>query len=557
MVQLNPFAISGILTAVTFFPLFIFIYAKGQTKVAKLFAFHCFCVTGWGVGAFLVAIEKNPVVALELWKWVYFFPLFIPVSLMHCIAEMINLRYKKIILGFCYAQAVFFVFASLSGWLSDGLRVKFGMYFFNGDYRLWISFFIWEGIVSGAHTMLIWYYWKSHPEKRQQLIFLIAAMVIGFFGGTMNFLPGLGFDIYPVGNFLVPVYSIMVAYAILQYQLLDISFVLRKGVIYASLIIIISTLYFFTFLLCRPVIAGLVGVENQSVVPGIIAAIFLTFFYAPLRLKIEDFVDATLFRGYNEEITRQNQMMEQELIRSEKFKVASEVMRSVVYQIRNPLTTIKTRSVLILQKLENREFIEKSAKTIDEQVEKVNELLHQLLKFSNPSAPKMEQYSIYNVIEDVITILNREFMENNIELKKDFHTSENQLLRLDPVQLRQALYNIMSFSVHSMPNGGSLSVSTNIQEKMGLGLQGTFQNYFSLEISDTGRGIGNEDLPRIFDPFHAKEASEEKIDLGLSTAHRIIKEHGGVIDVKSTLDKGTKFSIFIPITIRKEASANV
>ncbi|MCA9405412.1 MAG: hypothetical protein KC684_02660 [Candidatus Omnitrophica bacterium] len=553
MIHLTPYAISGILTAITFLPLFVFVFLKGQSKTTKLLGFHYFCVAGWGIGSFLIGIEQNKIAGFALWKWAYIFPLFIPVSIMHCAVEMMNLRYKKTILGLCYAQAIFFAVLSITGQLANEVSLKFGIYWIDSRAPMYASFFIWEIITAVAHIFLFWYYLKSHPEQKKQLFILTISSIIGFVGGTMNFLPGFGINIYPWGNFLIPIYSIMIAYVVLQYQFMDISFVLRKGAVYACLIFLISALYFFTFLVCEPFVKTLFGAENYSIFPAVISAVFLTFLYGPMRLKIEYIVDATLFRKYNEEIKRQNEMMEHELIRSEKFKMAAEIMRNVVYQVRNPLTAIKTRSLLILQRLNNTEFIEQSAKNIDEQVEKVNQLLHQLLKFSNPSAPKMEQHNVYEIIDEVITILDQECINNGIKVTKEFLTKETIFLRIDPVQFRQALYNIINHSIHAMPVGGTLKLNTEIKEKYAIDLKESTNHFFCLEITDTGKEIKKEELSHIFDPFYNEK--EKDADLSLSIAHRIIKEHNGAIDVKSSTE-GTIFSLYIPLTLKQQKIQN-
>lgn len=119
----------------------------------------------------------------------------------------------------------------------------------------------------------------------------------------------------------------------------------RKTLVYILLITSICGLYLITLMLCRPIIEALVG--SQTIFSGLLAALILGLVYAPMRLRIEHLVDTTLFKGYRKEMERQKQLIEEELVRSEKFKMVSTITRGIIYEMRNPLTSIKTRGLLI------------------------------------------------------------------------------------------------------------------------------------------------------------------------------------------------------------------
>ena len=133
---------------------------------------------------------------------------------------------------------------------------------------------------------------------------------------------------------------------------------------------------------------------------------------------------------------------------------------------------------------------------------------------------------------------------------KDLQTKENEVLKIDPVQIRQALYNLMKFGAEDMKGGGTMVVHTGIKHASLVRLekkQEGVERYFEMIIRDSGTGIPKEKLAKIFDPFYGGQGKGEESGLELSIAHRIIKDHGGTIYVESGEGKGTTFTVEIPV----------
>ncbi|MDE2008765.1 MAG: histidine kinase, partial [Candidatus Omnitrophica bacterium] len=131
-----------------------------------------------------------------------------------------------------------------------------------------------------------------------------------------------------------------------------------------------------------------------------------------------------------------------------------------------------------------------------------------------------------------LTLLKNSHIE--IQTKFDPHPIH---IQADPQQLKQALLNLVLNAIDAMPNGGTLTVTTNvIPAKAGI----QYHQYI-IEISDTGCGIDPKDLPHIFDPFFSKK--EKGTGLGLAITQGIIEKHGGIISVESKLNQGTNFKI--------------
>jgi CheY-like chemotaxis protein len=128
----------------------------------------------------------------------------------------------------------------------------------------------------------------------------------------------------------------------------------------------------------------------------------------------------------------------------------------------------------------------------------------------------------------------------------------------DASQMRQILYNLYINATDAMPKGGELSLQTaNIHSDnmKGRSYKPTRNNYVSITIKDTGTGMDKNTLDHLFEPFFTTKKRGKGTGLGLASVYGIVKSHGGYIDVKSELGKGTAFNIYLPISDKKRNAA--
>jgi signal transduction histidine kinase len=123
---------------------------------------------------------------------------------------------------------------------------------------------------------------------------------------------------------------------------------------------------------------------------------------------------------------------------------------------------------------------------------------------------------------------------------------QNLVIESDPRQLRQLFWNLFINAGQAMPDGGTLHVSATNARGTEDGFSQRWVNFIKIVVSDTGCGIDHEYLPKIFDPFFTTK--EKGTGLGLSVVHRIVEGLNGRIIVESTKNKGTSFTIWIPIS---------
>jgi CheY-like chemotaxis protein len=150
----------------------------------------------------------------------------------------------------------------------------------------------------------------------------------------------------------------------------------------------------------------------------------------------------------------------------------------------------------------------------------------------------------------------RSSIPTSIEIRQNIPKDIDTILA-DPTQINQVLINLCTNADHAMPDGGIIAVTLkNVEINKDTTAKYPELNpgcYVNLSISDTGHGISQEEIDRIFDPYFTTKEVGKGTGMGLAVVHGIVKGHDGIITVKSDLGKGTTFSIFFPV-VNKEAA---
>ncbi len=240
-------------------------------------------------------------------------------------------------------------------------------------------------------------------------------------------------------------------------------------------------------------------------------------------------------RAANEELQTANEELietQEQLIRSEKLAAIGQLAGGVGHEIRNPLGAIKNAVYYIRGKVEKSELEQKEPRVmefldiVDDEINTSNKIINDLLGFSRVGKPAVSPSQIKKVIEDGLA---RASIPENIELIKKLDTDLPEV-NIDPDQIQQVLVNMILNAVQAMPEGGKLTIEAKAKEK-----------FLEVEISDTGCGIPQEAIGKIFDPLFTTRA--KGIGLGLAVCKTSIERHEGYIEVKSEVGKGTTFTI--------------
>jgi two-component system NtrC family sensor kinase len=166
---------------------------------------------------------------------------------------------------------------------------------------------------------------------------------------------------------------------------------------------------------------------------------------------------------------------------------------------------------------------------------RLSDLLRKMLSFSKPDQEQRRPVDINTVIDEILLLHEKQLRENDIHIISTFADGLDQV-NASKDQLRQVFLNIVANGRDAMPNGGTLTVTTS----------GDGENVI-IEITDTGMGIKEEHMDKIFDSFFTTKGEIKGVGLGLSVCYGFIKDHGGDIVVKSQEGTGTTFSITLPV----------
>ena len=165
-----------------------------------------------------------------------------------------------------------------------------------------------------------------------------------------------------------------------------------------------------------------------------------------------------------------------------------------------------------------------------------NEIVRQLLDFSQQHEPEFSSTDINQIVDRVLVLTNHLFAPNLIRLETLLGPASLSLM-VDRHMIEQVLMNLILNAVQAMKGGGVLTIQTSVAEGV-----------CRVDVSDTGSGIPPTVLPRIFDPFFTTKKEGEGTGLGLSVSLGIAERHGGKILVESEVGKGTTFTLCLPLS---------
>jgi two-component system NtrC family sensor kinase len=236
--------------------------------------------------------------------------------------------------------------------------------------------------------------------------------------------------------------------------------------------------------------------------------------------------------------TKELRKVQYQLIQAEKLSIIGELVTSVAHEVRNPLATIS----LIVQHLESKyadHYPIEKLKAIQRNINRIDKIVYGLLNFSHPPRSNFDYHHVNEILERLEPIL-KHFLPKNIKIIKKYDSKLPQGW-FDSDYLEQAFLNLIYNALRAMKDGGKLYITTSFDST---------RKGIIMKFEDTGVGISEENLKKIFNPFFSTH--EEGTGLGLSICQNIIKEHKGTISVESKLGKGTIFTIFLPLEKRKE-----
>ena len=226
----------------------------------------------------------------------------------------------------------------------------------------------------------------------------------------------------------------------------------------------------------------------------------------------------------------------QQLVTNEKLTALGELTAGIAHEINNPTAVILGNMELLKAELgDNADIVEEEIDLVIQQVGRISTIIRSLLQYSRPgefNAP-LEMHQLTPIIEEMLVLVRHSIQEQEVILNQELNASYP--IEVNRPQLLQVLINLVVNAAHAMDEQGRIWIRTYdwvyMDEPIGV----------KIEIEDEGKGIPQEQLSRIFDPFYTTR--KDGTGLGLSLSYGIIKRIGGTIEVSSTVGKGTLFTI--------------
>ena len=252
------------------------------------------------------------------------------------------------------------------------------------------------------------------------------------------------------------------------------------------------------------------------------------------EIKTQDEI-GDLAAAFNQ-MTRDLKQSRDQLIQAERLATAGKMSASFAHEIRNPLSSMRMLAQMLMQKPEmSVEKHQQSLRYILEEIERIDTIVKGLMDFARPTALNRTQQPLTPVLQAVLALMEANLAHHQIQLVLDLSPVTPEV-QFDSDKLKQAFMNVILNAMEAMPQGGELRVSTF-----------TKTDRICIKVMDTGVGIPEEDLERIFEPFFTRKT--KGTGLGLANVKRILEEHGGDVEIESRLGTGTTVLIWLPVGV--------
>lgn len=231
----------------------------------------------------------------------------------------------------------------------------------------------------------------------------------------------------------------------------------------------------------------------------------------------------------------------------DRLKMMGTLASGLAHEIRNPLGGIRAAAQMLSRELKDPELQEYAAMMIRE-TDGLNELITQLLDFTKAKRIRKNSVNVHQLISDVLKLEENSIANQDITLSQNFDPSLPAIRAHGP-SLKQALLNLIKNAIEAMPQGGTLTITTQMSGEKRLIKEGAKnsapKNFVEVAIQDTGVGISEAEQKKLFTPFFTTKPAGT--GLGLMMVQRIIQENGGSLKLESQPKQGSTFSIFLEL----------
>lgn len=231
-------------------------------------------------------------------------------------------------------------------------------------------------------------------------------------------------------------------------------------------------------------------------------------------------------------------MAESRLVQAAKLAAVGEMAAGIAHELNNPLTTVSGFTELVLEGLSDDSPVRADLGLVLREAQRARGVIRRLLDFARQSESVRTRSDVNEIITDVLTLIQHLLHTSGVLLQTKLH-EKLPWPSVDRNQIKQVVLNLIHNSMHAMPEGGILIISTAICKHDN-------REGVNIVIRDTGVGIPSDYVERVFEPFFTTKSKEGGTGLGLSVSYGIIIDHNGDIEVESKVGEGSTFTVWLP-----------
>jgi two-component system sensor histidine kinase HydH len=279
-------------------------------------------------------------------------------------------------------------------------------------------------------------------------------------------------------------------------------------------------------------------VRRFQINQGLLVGFFLLLLIGTSYLLVGAVYSWNRFLSHEvDEKTEELRQSHERLLRSERFAAVGEAAAYVSHEIKNPLMVIGGFARQLERNPEMPQTAGAKLIIISDEDKRLENFLGELRDFTRPAVPAKVAGNINDLVQEVAMMMQETAKDVNIQLITNLG-GDVPVMSFDPNQMKQVLINLIKNALEAIDGGGIITLATSFQDAQ-----------VNLSVQDNGKGIDPEIIPDIFNPFFTTKKTGT--GLGLAVINKIVEDHHGTIDVRSTKGRGTTFTIHLPALVHQ------